>query len=61
MLLFAIIVVVLLVWSLILSTRIMYLSKVVAEMKKKLGALSPTDPFSTALKRAQASLDEDAR
>lgn len=61
MLLFAIIVVVLLIWSLILTTRIVYLGKIVADMKKRLGTLSPSDPFSTALRRAQASLDDDTQ
>ncbi len=59
MLLYSIITVLLLIWSLILTTRVLYMGKIVEELKTKLGALAPSDPFAVALTRAQASLDDD--
>ena len=56
MLLFALITVILLLWSLMLSARVLYIGNIVKELKSKLGTLVPLDPFTTALASAEQVL-----
>lgn len=57
MLLFAVITILLLIWSVVLTTRVMYVAKIVAELKALTEAAPPAlGQYEAAVARAEASL-----